>query len=156
MNRLTAVAARNRPGALEAAFVILLLVDIGLYFAPTPGLSALANLAVWILGAVVAVRLVRKNVKPLLWRLRNRLMVSYLFIAVVPIALVMLMVLIVGYILMGQMAIYAVTKELDRRSEGESEGAPSLELLSNLMPNFGDVGLVEVVPVGNPDFSFPN
>jgi len=64
------------------------------------------------------------------------------------------MVGMAGYVLLGQIAIYAVTTELDRRSAGEPEGTPSPELLSNLMPNFGDVLLVEWGKGKDPDPSF--
>ncbi len=119
------VAARKRLGRLEAVFLVLLLLDIALYFVRSMAvLGALCTVAVLILGAIVLVRLVRRNLRQLLWRLRNRLIVSYLFIAVVPIVLVMLMVGMAGYVLLGQIAIYAVTTELDRRSAGEPEGTP--------------------------------
>src|SRR6266566_8164739 len=111
-----------KPGWLEIIFILLLLADVALAFVPGAAVAGAAlTVACYVVGTLVVVRLVRRNLKQALWRLRNRLIVSYLFIAVVPIVLVMLMVAMAGYVLLGQMAIYAVTTELDRRSAGEPE-----------------------------------
>ena len=48
----------------------------------------------------------------LLWRLRNRLIVTYLFIGGVPVALVIAMALISGYLLGGQFAAFLVSSDL--------------------------------------------
>jgi hypothetical protein len=50
----------------------------------------------------------------LIWRLRNRLIVAYLFIAVVPSLLILVLMLVV-YALVGQIAVYMVQKDLDSR-----------------------------------------
>jgi phosphoserine phosphatase RsbU/P len=159
MNHPVSIADRARHlGRLEKVFLALLVIDAGLYFFPAAaGAGAIVTLALFILGAIVGVRLVRRNLKKLLWRLRHRLIVSYLFIAVVPIGLVVLLVAIAGYILMGQIAVYAVNAELERRSSGQAGAAPSPELLSNLAPTLGDVLLVEWrKDDANPDPSFKN
>ena len=122
MNTSVRVAAgKGRLGRLEKIFLALLLLDLALYFFPAAaGIGALLTLTVLVLGSIVLVRLVRRNLKKLLWRLRNRLIVSYLFIAVVPICLLMLLVAIGGYVVMGQIAVYAVNAELERRSTSHS------------------------------------
>ena len=51
----------------------------------------------------------------LIWRLRNRLIVAYLFIAVVPIVLILALMLVTSYALIGQMAVYLVNRELENR-----------------------------------------
>jgi len=51
----------------------------------------------------------------LLWRLRNRLIVTYVFIGVIPVALVMAMAFITVYLFAGQFANFVVTSELDSR-----------------------------------------
>jgi sigma-B regulation protein RsbU (phosphoserine phosphatase) len=148
---------QQKLGRLEQVFLALLLADLALYFVPAAaGIGAIVTLAVYITGAIVIVRIIRKNLKQIIWRLRNRLIVSYLFIAVVPIALLMLLVGIGGYILMGQMAIYVVNTELDRLSAGRSGTALSPELLSNVAPNLGDVLFAEWSSGSNPDLSFRN
>jgi len=66
-----------------------------------------------ILGTVYLRRLIRRS----LWRLRNRLIITYVFIGVVPIVLLLAMLGIALYILMGQVATYLVTSELRQRNE---------------------------------------
>ena len=51
----------------------------------------------------------------LLWRLRNRLIVTYVFIGVIPVVLVMAMAFITIYLFAGQFANFVVTSELDSR-----------------------------------------
>ncbi len=48
----------------------------------------------------------------LIWRLRNRLLVTYIFIGVVPVLLVVLMVGIAGYLLAGQFAIFVASDDI--------------------------------------------
>jgi len=57
------------------------------------------------------VRLVRFLKNKLLWRLRRRLAVTYVFIAVVPIGLIIFLVGLGGYILHGQLASYLVASK---------------------------------------------
>jgi sigma-B regulation protein RsbU (phosphoserine phosphatase) len=51
----------------------------------------------------------------LLWRLRNRLIVTYVFIGVIPVVLVIAMASITIYLFAGQYANFVVTSELDSR-----------------------------------------
>ena len=60
----------------------------------------------------------RRGVAKLIWRLRNRLIIAYLFIAVVPIVLIAALAGVAIYGLTGQMASYLVTSELNRRIRG--------------------------------------
>lgn len=48
----------------------------------------------------------------LMWRLRNRLLVTYLFIGGVPVALVLSMVAISGYLLIGQFAAFLISSNI--------------------------------------------
>src|ERR1700761_712231 len=50
--------------------------------------------------------LVKVGYRPLMWRLRNRLVVTYLFIGVMPILLLLAMVGIAGLLFAGQFAAY--------------------------------------------------
>jgi HAMP domain-containing protein len=144
-----------KPGWLEIAFVLFLLSDIALSFVAGAAVAGVVvTLACYVLGTIVVVRFVRRNLKQALWRLRNRLIVSYLFIAVVPIALLMLLVVTAGRVLIGQVAIYLVNAELEKRMAGGSLLAPSPELLSSLGSDLGDVLLVERRKGSNPDPSF--
>ncbi len=51
--------------------------------------------------------------KELMWRLRNRLIVTYVFIGVIPIVLLLSMVLLAGYLFSGQFATYIALSDLD-------------------------------------------
>jgi len=51
----------------------------------------------------------------LLWRLRNRLIVTYMFIGVIPVVLLMAMAFITIYLFAGQFANFVVTSELNSR-----------------------------------------
>ena len=99
-------------GRVERIFVLLTVLYGLLYFTGiAPGLASLVAFAAFFFGLLTLVRLARKAI----WRLRNRLVVAYLFIAVVPIALILLLVVISAYVVVGQMAVYLVDYELSRR-----------------------------------------
>ncbi len=66
-------------------------------------------------GAIASYRLLRVGLRKMIWRLRNRLAVAYLFMALVPIVLMLLMGGAVTYILAGKMAAYMVNRELDQQ-----------------------------------------
>src|SRR5208282_4933375 len=51
----------------------------------------------------------------LLWSLRNRLIVAYLFIAVVPILLILTLVVLAGQILYSQLGAYLLYEDIHRR-----------------------------------------
>ena len=69
-------------GRAGIAFLVFLLLFVALdFFAPLSGLRIIAAIGVFISGIWLAIRLLRKAV----WRLRNRLIVTYMFIALVPI-----------------------------------------------------------------------
>ena len=104
-------------GRLGVAFFVLLALDVVLaYLAPGSGLRLLVAFALYVTGLLFALQLVRRNMRRLIWRLRNRLIVAYLFIAFVPIVLIAILVGIGGRILTGQTAVYLVSSELDRRT----------------------------------------
>src|ERR1700722_15673311 len=138
----------------EKVFLLLLAVDIALSFVPGVSLlGAIATVACVALGFAVLIRGIRKSMKQALWGLRNQLILCYLFIAVVPITLVALLVATAGYILMGQVAIYMVSAELEDRS-GESGAPPSPELLTTVGAGIGDVLLLDWGPGKRPEPSF--
>jgi sigma-B regulation protein RsbU (phosphoserine phosphatase) len=82
---------------------------------PLPGLGLL-QLACYLAGAAAAAKLLRIAVRKLLWRVRNRMIVLFLFIGFVPLLLATALAGLVGYILIGQVAVYMATTELDRRA----------------------------------------
>jgi sigma-B regulation protein RsbU (phosphoserine phosphatase) len=103
-------------GALEKTFLVLIAVYAVLYFSGiAAGLASLLALASFALGMVSLIRLLRRSTRKVIWRLRNRLIVAYLFIAVVPIVLILALVGVAAYAIIGQMAVYLADNELSRR-----------------------------------------
>ncbi len=101
---------------MDKAFAVsLALYLIFLVTWPHSGVQAVVTLAVYVLGAWIALRLLRLGLRKITWRLRNRLIVAYLFIAVLPILLVLTLVGLGAYMLAGQVAVYLARSELDRR-----------------------------------------
>jgi sigma-B regulation protein RsbU (phosphoserine phosphatase) len=80
-------------------------------------------------AAVVVFRWVYR---PLLWRLRNRLIVTYLFIGVMPILLLLLMGGLAGYLFGGQFATYVAISDL--HSELQHLQAANDALAAQLFP----------------------
>ena len=97
-----------------------------------------ANLEGWavfttlVFAFVAIVVLCRWGLRPLLWRLRNRLIVTYLFIGVMPILLLLLMGGVAGYFFAGQFAIYVVFSDL--HSELQHLQAANDSLAAQLFP----------------------
>ncbi|PWU11586.1 MAG: hypothetical protein C5B51_02390 [Terriglobia bacterium] len=103
-------------GGIEKTFLVLVGVYALLYFSgAAPGLAAVVALAAFFFGILSFFRLIRRTMRQAIWRLRNRLVVAYLFIAVVPIVLILALVGIAAYAIIGQMAVYLVDNELSRR-----------------------------------------
>jgi sigma-B regulation protein RsbU (phosphoserine phosphatase) len=113
-------------GRVGVAFLIL----FGAYLAAGAfnrgGLRLVFGFGALITGTWLAIRLLRMAARHATWRLRNRLLVTYLFISVVPIVLVAGLAIASGYALVAQMAVYLVTSELDRRIDGVRSAAASV------------------------------
>src|ERR1700681_1969856 len=105
-------------------------------FVPTWGdhlggwIDFLAFLAI-VLFCILAFRWLKRRV---LWRLRNRLIVTYVFIGVIPAVLLVAMALITLYGLAGQFAVFVVTSEIDSqlRSLEAANAAVCNELAARL------------------------
>lgn len=89
-------------------------------------LTSLLGIGVWLLGGMVLVRLARIGLRRAIWRLRNRLIVAYVFIAVVPVALVAALVGIGAWILAGQIAVHLATSALEQQIEMVRDAALGL------------------------------
>lgn len=118
--KLSALLPRTRLGRftlylLGLTVFLYLLEQVLLRFAPQSSRTALdawvrfLSFALGILGVLLLLRWIRHR---FMWRLRNRLIVTYTFIGVIPLVLVLVMVLIAGYLFAGQFATYLVTSEL--------------------------------------------
>jgi phosphoserine phosphatase RsbU/P len=68
-------------------------------------------------GIYLFVRMIAWGRNRLLWSLRNRLIVAYLFIAVVPILLIMTFVVLAGNFLYSQLGAYLLYEDLHQRVE---------------------------------------
>jgi sigma-B regulation protein RsbU (phosphoserine phosphatase) len=84
-----------------------------------------------VLFFILAFRWIRRRI---LWRLRNRLIVTYMFIGVIPAVLLVTMALITLYGLSGQFAVFVVTSEIHTqlRSLQAVNAAVSNELAARL------------------------
>src|SRR5262249_47215199 len=112
---------RSRLGILTAylagvTLVLYLLQKAIQLFSRNP--TAGRDLAAWleaskfflvVLLLVLALRYARTR---LMWRLRNRLLVTYVFIGVIPVVLVVTMALLAGFLFAGQFATYLATTDL--------------------------------------------
>jgi len=105
----------RRLGLMEWAFAAVAVVYAILYFARVSSiLNSIFALATVVCGLAVLGRLARRLMRRAIWRLRNRLIVAYLFIAVVPIVLILTLAWEAGQFVLGQMAIYLANAELNR------------------------------------------
>jgi sigma-B regulation protein RsbU (phosphoserine phosphatase) len=103
-------------GHFEKAFIAFILLYIVMYVAGAGWLAqASVGLIGFILGLISLVRLARSAMRNAIWRLRNRLIAAYLFIAVVPVVLIITMVALTANAVIGQMAVYLVNTELNHR-----------------------------------------
>src|ERR1017187_8897536 len=106
----------TRLGWVEKTFIVLLAVYLPLLaFKPLSGWTSLLQFLALAFGFWIVVRMLRIAGRRIIWRLRNRLIVTYLFIAVVPVILIITLASLALYGLTVQVAVYLVTSELDRR-----------------------------------------
>ncbi|HBY60915.1 MAG TPA: hypothetical protein DEH78_13920, partial [Solibacterales bacterium] len=77
-----------------------------------PGLVIFAAVA---LGAWLGLRLLLAAIRRSIWRLRNRLIVTYVFIAFVPVILILFLAQLGASVIAQQVGVYLVNSELDRR-----------------------------------------
>ncbi len=106
----------RRLGRVERTFLVLLALYLLLYLTRvTPALVWLAGIATFLMGIAAAFQLGRRLMRRAIWRLRNRLIAAYLFIAVVPVVLLASLAGIAGWMVIGQMAVYLVNTELRHR-----------------------------------------
>jgi sigma-B regulation protein RsbU (phosphoserine phosphatase) len=100
----------------EKIFIVLLLLYATLAtWIGSNGFLTFARVVLILLGIWLLIRMARGGVRRAIWRLRNRLMMTYLFIAVVPILLIIVFASLGAYALSSQLAVYLVSSELDRR-----------------------------------------
>jgi phosphoserine phosphatase RsbU/P len=112
---------------IAAAVLILCLLAwttrLGLYLAFMKGWIVIVFLIA--LGSIV-VRFAQWVRKSLLWGLRNRLVVAYVFIAVVPVVLLLAMAGISAYLLYFQLGAHLLTEDLNERIRSTASIADTL------------------------------
>jgi sigma-B regulation protein RsbU (phosphoserine phosphatase) len=114
-------------GGIEKAFLIAVALYAVLAAAGiAPTWQSLLGLAAIFLGLLSLFRLARRGMRSAIWRLRNRLIAAYLFIAVVPIVLILTLVAFWAYAVIGQMAVYLVNTELTHREDALMRQAEAL------------------------------
>src|ERR1700722_4220414 len=102
---------------LPRAFATLLVLYALLEWGFRASLAAGVLLVILeILGTVLVFRLIVRAIRKSIWRLRNRLYVTYVFIGIVPIVLILLLAVSGTWIVTGQIAVYLMSSELDRRA----------------------------------------
>jgi sigma-B regulation protein RsbU (phosphoserine phosphatase) len=106
----------GRLGRVGQAFILLTVAFLLLHFLNAGlAIQIAAGLLMTIFGIVTAYQIARRVARRAIWRLRNRLIVAYVFIAVVPIVLILVLVFFAGKTIIGQVAVYLVDTELSRR-----------------------------------------
>ncbi len=117
----------NQRWRLERLFSLLFILWAILSLTQAPAWTTLLPvLALLVIGSVLAFRYLRTGIRRTIWRLRNRLIVTYIFVGVVPVQLILLLVLIGSYIIFGQVADYLITTELERRADLLTAAAETL------------------------------
>ncbi len=107
-------------GVLARLALLLVAITVPLYLLGKilPGLDRSGwfpptlNFLLWFFSGVLLLLLYRWLRRNLMWRLRNRLVVTYIFIGVIPILLLLAMGAITGYLFAGQFATYVVTEDI--------------------------------------------
>ncbi len=114
--KLTFQEAISRIGWWERLFVLFFGILILTVIFSLGNIAFALSLMATIATAPVAIwRFGRLVLRTLIWRLRNRLIVAYIFIALVPIVLLATLGAVTTYFVTGQMAIYLVNSELERQ-----------------------------------------
>ena len=103
--------------SLGLGLALFLLQQLLWLFKPTAGQSlsgwvSFLSVVAIVLFLALGFRWVKNK---LLWRLRNRLIVTYVFIGLIPVVLLVAMALITIYLFAGQFANFVVTSNLDSR-----------------------------------------
>jgi phosphoserine phosphatase RsbU/P len=129
LTRIMRPATRWGRATLWFGVLCLLLWSADLMGARVEGWAILTTLAFAFVGLVT---LCRWGYRPLVWRLRNRLIVTYLFIGVMPILLLLLMGGVASYLFAGQFATYVVISDL--HSELQHLQAANDALAAQLFP----------------------
>lgn len=107
---------------LLRVFGVLIVLYVALeWVLKAEGLATFCAFALVIAGVILGVRLIRHVISKSIWRLRYRLIVTYVFIGVVPLILIATLAVLGTWIAVGQVAVYLVSSELERRAAALSD-----------------------------------
>lgn len=146
---------------------LLVLYIVTRSFSIGGGWQTLLFLCLLIFGAWTTIVLIRQILRRAIWRLRNRLLMTYMFIAVVPITLILCLVYLGVNLLSNQIAIYLVTSALDRRVETIAGAAKTVAAAppekrvslvadaASLLEQSGDAGLEILLRDNGREWRFP-
>jgi len=114
-------------GRLERLFAAAVLASLAAQWAAPGRLpAAVLQLAAFALGFAVLLRLGVRLARRMIWRLRNRLILAYVFIAVVPMLMLAVLTLAGAWVVSGQIAAYLLSVEMNRRTASLQMAAASL------------------------------
>src|SRR5947208_15674275 len=115
----------------SAIVVMGLLVEL---FGLSGGFFSFLGFLAVIAGVYLSVMLVGWWRSRLLWRLRNRLIVAYLFIAVVPILSIIILVVLAARILYSQLGAYLLYDDIHQRIEMIADIAQHIAIAHQSLP----------------------
>jgi sigma-B regulation protein RsbU (phosphoserine phosphatase) len=106
----------SRFGRLSAGVVCayLLLKISEIFLSPPQFLKLLVDLSLFVVVVRYVFKLMRWTSRRVLWRLRRRLLVTYLLVGVVPLILLFSIMVILGYTFFGQLSSHFQSNEIDR------------------------------------------
>jgi len=109
---------RDALGKLEITALALGVLSFSLSrLMPGSILVPIASMAFFVVAVWTAFRWIHRLIRHAIWRLRNRLLLSYVFIAVVPLFLLGILGVIGAWALAGQVAVFLVTQEFNQDLE---------------------------------------
>jgi phosphoserine phosphatase RsbU/P len=116
------------------ALVIFVAGTLATFTAFSGGAVSFVKYLALLAGIYLVVRMIAWGRNRLLWSLRNRLIVAYLFIAVVPILLIMTFVVLAGNFLYSQLGAYLLYEDLHRRVEMMTDIAQHIAAAHDYIP----------------------
>jgi len=123
---------RALPRLQRITLILFVIVVVNVILDATTGYQILGgdilNVLFCIALLILVLRMFRPLTRKILWRLRNRLLVTYVFLGVVPLGLITIMLLLGSFVFFGQIAANLVRGELDRRIELNYSAAHDLAL----------------------------
>ncbi|HEX7959171.1 MAG TPA: hypothetical protein VF493_04605, partial [Terriglobales bacterium] len=111
----------------------------------TKALSGWLTTLTFIAAVLLVIVTVRWTKKQLLWRLRNRLIVTYIFIGVIPVVLILLIGSIAGYLFAGQFATFVATEAIEDEVQALEHTCADIAIdLGNELENRGKFSTAEL------------